>query len=163
MRNMAWRPAAAGARPTTLFGTPEHRFLLLSAMWPHVVGPAVAQNSVPLAVNRDVLTVRVADARWRRALHRMHRDIIVRLRERAGALAPARLGFIEGGMPAVTAAAPAVRPAPPAPPPDEVVRAAETIADPELRAAFLRTAGQYLENRRNGRRRALRNEGVEDA
>jgi hypothetical protein len=162
MPRMAWRPAAAGARPTSLFATPEHRLLVLQALWPHVVGPATAQNSVPLALQRDTLTVRVTDARWRRALHRMHRDIIVALRARVGPLAPARLGFIEGGMPAIEPLPPAAARAD-APPPEDVVRAAEAIDDPELRAAFLRTAGRYLENRRSGHRRPLAHGGAGDA
>jgi hypothetical protein len=148
---MPWRPAAAGARPGTLFGTPERRLLVLQSMWPHVVGAAVALNSLPVELRGNTLGVRVRDVRWRRALHRMHRDIIVRLRERGGAtVAPARLGFLEGGLPPVAEHAP-VPPRPEPVAPGVVADAASAIADPELRALFLRTAGRYLENTRAAR------------
>ena len=157
---MPWRPAAAGARPGKLFATPEHRLLVLQSLWPHVVGPAVAQNSAVVAVRVEVMTERVTDARWRRALFRMHRDIIVRYREHVGSAAPGKLGFLDGGLTVapVPAAGP-VRGADPAPS-EELVQAAEAIEDPELRASFLRTAGQYLENRRSGHRRALPHGGA---
>jgi hypothetical protein len=156
---MPWRRAAAGARPATLFGPPERRLLLLQAMWPHVVGAAVARKSAPASLRRDVLVVRVVDARWRRALHRMQRDIIVKMRERIGpSLAPARLGFLEGPVEPGPAAE-TWKPPEPAAPPEDVAAAAEAIDDPELRAMFLRTAGRYLQTSRA----RVRREGDDDA
>ena len=128
-------------------------------MWPHVVGAGVARNSAPVGLRRDVLVVRVTDARWRRALHRMQRDIIVKMRDRIGpVLSPARLGFLEGQV-AAPPAEPPWQATPPADPPAAVAVAAEAIDDPELRAMFLRTAGRYLENSRARARR----EGDDDA
>ena len=149
---MPWRPAAAGARPGTLFATPAHRLLVLQSLWPHVVGPAVAQNSAPVELRGTTLVVRVRDARWRRALYRMHRDIIVRLRERGGPAAPARLGFLDGGLPPLPEREPEPPPRQEPVAPGVVADAAvSAIADPELRALFLRTAGRYLENTRAAR------------
>ena len=44
------------------------------------------------------LRVRVPDASWRKVLHRMQPQILGRLRELAGDLAPRRMGFVEGGI-----------------------------------------------------------------
>jgi hypothetical protein len=75
----------------------------------------------------------------------MQPEILVRLGEVAGPLAPRRLGFVEGGMadlPAEPLGHDAASVAAPCPP--VVAKGAEAIADPELRARFLESAGRYL-------------------
>jgi hypothetical protein len=74
----------------------------------------------------------------------MQPDILRRLREVAGSLAPWRIGFVEGGI----REAPA-RPAPTAPPvepdaPPAVAESAAAIADEEVRRRFLESAARYL-------------------
>ena len=44
------------------------------------------------------LRVRVPDASWRKVLHRIQPQILARLRELAGDLAPRRMGFVDGGF-----------------------------------------------------------------
>ncbi|HET7292061.1 MAG TPA: DciA family protein [Vicinamibacteria bacterium] len=132
-----------GVSALRLFPEGAPRLALLRALWPQAVGCGVARRSEVLGLERDTLRVRVPDARWRRALFRMQRDIIVRLRRSAGALAPARLGFVEG--PVVQSPEPAASPAPAAAAPSPaLVASAEAIADPELRARFLASAAGYL-------------------
>lgn len=134
-------PGGSAAR---LFaGRPAARLALLRALWPAAVGPEVARRTEIVGLENEVLRVRVADARWRKALFRVYRDIIVRLRRSAGSLAPAKLGFMEGPV--------AEAPEPPAPPPPQpprlppsVAAAATAIDDVEIRQRFLEAAARYI-------------------
>ena len=72
-----------------LFGaTPERTFVLVRAAWLASVGPELARRTEVVSVDRGVLQVRVPDATWRRSLWRMRGDILRRLRQVAGRLAP---------------------------------------------------------------------------
>jgi hypothetical protein len=133
---MGLERAAPMGLAARLFGsTPERTLALLRAAWPRVVGPELARRTEVIALEGDSLRIRVPDAGWRKGLLRMRREILGRLRELAGDLAPRRLGFTEG-FPTGTA---------PTPPPSPALSAeAARIRDPELRARFLETAGRYL-------------------
>lgn len=134
-------PAMAGS----LFGKDRvHTLALLRAAWPSAVGPELARRTELLAIEGRTLRVRVPDARWRQVLHRMRRDILSRLYAVAGDLAPAALGFNEGGIKMAPDPPPPPPTVPAPPPPAEVVTAAGAISDPELRRLFLDTAGRYL-------------------
>lgn len=128
-------------------GTPQS-LALLRATWPLAVGPELARRTELLAIEGTTLRVRVPDARWRKVLHRMQREILAQLSELAGdALTPRRMSFTEGPL-AATEAAPAAAVAPVAGPPPlappSLVDGAQAIADPEIRDRFLRTAAGYL-------------------
>jgi hypothetical protein len=143
-----------GASPelaSALFGG-ERSLLLLRACWPLAVGARLARRTTPIGLEAQSLIVRVPDARWRKILHRLRREILQRLREVAGARAPHTLGFALAppGEPEPPAEPAAAEPAAAADPPRELVRAAQAIADPELRALFLRSSAGYLAR---GRRR----------
>jgi hypothetical protein len=141
---MAFEPAGTGRpAPASLFARrPELRLMLLRAAWPHAVGPEMARRCEPVALESNVLRVRVPDAAWRRAAMKNASTVLGRLHGLAGSLAPRRLSFFEEPR----AAEPAT-PQPPAvpPAPDAVARAAEQIPDPELRERFLRTAALHLD------------------
>ncbi|HJS57178.1 MAG TPA: DciA family protein [Vicinamibacteria bacterium] len=127
----------------SVFGGEAARLALLRALWPLAVGPDVARRSEVIALDNEALRVRVPDARWRRALFRMQRDILVRLRRSAGRLAPARLGFVEGHVaeapkPQALAAAPAAVAS------AALLTSAGVIEDPDIRARFVDTAARYL-------------------
>jgi len=120
---------------------------LLRAAWPLAVGPDVARRTQVVTLEGVTLRLRVPDARWRKVLHRMQDEILMRLRVVAGDLAPRRLGFMEGPV----AMPDEVAPEPPRqlpPPPPSVVAAAESIPDPELRARFLASAARALGRQR---------------
>ncbi|HVR71809.1 MAG TPA: DUF721 domain-containing protein [Vicinamibacteria bacterium] len=119
---------------------------LLRAAWPRAVGEDLARRTEVVAIEGATLRIRVPDARWRGVLHRMQPDILARLRDVAGTLAPRRLGFMEGGLPAPAPrrAAPRETGAPSAPCPPALAREAAAIADPEVRDRFLETAARYL-------------------
>ncbi len=127
-----------------LFGaSPERVLALMRAAWPVAVGPELARRTEVVALDSGVLRIRVPDATWQRGLLRMRTDILARLRRIAGSTAPRSLGFVEGQV----AVGPPARSAAPlrgAPPAANIVAAAQSIADPELRARFLECAGSYL-------------------
>jgi hypothetical protein len=150
---MRFERASESDLAARLFGrNATHTLELLRAAWPKAVGEDLARRTDVVAVEGATLRVRVPDARWRKVLHRLQPEILSRLREVAGGLAPRRLGFMEGG-PAAAAlpdarddAAPAAAPSPP-----PVAEEASAIGDPEIRARFVESAGRYLA-RAGGRR-----------
>ena len=109
---MALKPVASPALGARLFapGTPGETALLRAA-WPLAVGADLGQRTEVTGIDHGTLRVRVPDARWRKVLHRMRREILARLRETAGPSAPYRLGFVEGPLSFVPAAPPAPAPA----------------------------------------------------
>jgi hypothetical protein len=143
--------ASGTALRSQLFGScPAGRLALLRAAWPHAVGSGLAQRTELLALEGGALRVRVEDVSWRRELHRIRGEILTRLREIAGPLAPRSLGFTLG--PVVTQAKDAGRPPEPDPAgrspavaPASVIAGAEAIEDPEIRRAFLESAARYLD------------------
>jgi hypothetical protein len=133
-----------------IFGSEPARLALIKGAWPFAVGPELARRTEVLALEGRTLRVRVPDAGWRKALHRMQPQIVARLRSVAGDLGPSRLGFSEGQVAAPAEAKPAASDAggngtsldP------EVSAAAGGIADAELRQLFLAAAARYLSGRR---------------
>jgi hypothetical protein len=130
-----------------LFGaSPARTLALLQAAWPLAVGPELARRTEVLGMEGGTLRVRVPDASWRKVLHRIQPQILRRLSELAGELAPRRMGFVEGGIvtppshdSAVTTTLP---PTPASVPP--LHHLANLIPDPEIRARFAATAARYL-------------------
>ena len=134
-----------GSLARELFGTSqERRFALLSALWPRVVGPEVARRSRVLSLDGERLRVKLAHGAWRKTIGRMRGEILLRLRDAAGPLAPRGLVFFEGTV-EQEAAAPQRPPQPPSGPLPEVVHeASRAIEDPEIREAFRASAARYL-------------------
>ncbi|MET0555755.1 MAG: DciA family protein [Vicinamibacteria bacterium] len=144
---MAFKPMASPGLGARLFapGTPAETALLCAA-WPLAVGADLGQRTEVIGIENGTLRVRVPDARWRKVLHRMRREILVRLRATAGPSAPYRLGFVEGPLsfvPPASAEPAPLREVPAAP--SSVVGAAEAIGDPALRERFLACAARYLD------------------
>jgi hypothetical protein len=134
-----------------LFGAvPARTLAVVGAAWSRAVGPDLARRTEVVALEAATLRIRVPDARWRKELHRMAPEILARLREIVGDLAPRRLGFVEGPV-ALPPAEPArVEPLSPAPAPPEVVASAAVLTDPLLRERFLEVAARYLERWKGG-------------
>ncbi len=129
-----------------LFGaTRARRLTLLKAAWPAAVGTDLARRSEVVALDGDLLRVRVPDATWRRSLWRMRSDLLARLRQVAGPAAPHALGFSEGPMAASERSE--AKPAAPSgavPLPPALAAAADQIPDPDTRERFRKAAGLYL-------------------
>ena len=150
---MAFQRASEAGLAARLFGRGSpHTLDLMRAAWPRAVGPDLARRTEVVTLEGVTLRVRVPDAGWRKVLHRMQPDILVRLREVAGPLAPRRLGFVEGGMREPVPHPPAPTPPAPACPP-ALAQEASVITDPEIRERFIAAAARYLAR---GRERAGR-------
>ena len=151
-RSRRWRdpvPATTGAHDLArqLFGrSPQHTLAVIRAAWPAAVGAELARRTEVLALEGRVLRVRVPDAGWRKVLHRMRREILSRLHQAVGSLAPSALGFHEGPIaerPELGRRPPVVLPVGEA---SFAVRtAAAVIEDPELREQFVASAALYLQ------------------
>src|SRR5688500_1739137 len=134
-----------------LFGAvPARTLALVRAAWPHAVGPDLALRTEVVTLEGATLRIRVPDARWRKELHRMQPEILARLRETTGELAPRRLGFVEGPVALPPYEPPRVEPLSPAAAPAEVVASAAVLTDPVLRERFLEVAARYLERWKGG-------------
>ncbi len=118
--------------------------MLLRSAWPRAVGPGLARRTELLALEGVTLRVRVPDARWRKVLHRLQPQLLERLREIAGDVAPRRLGFDEGTVTLGFPLPPDQSSAGSAPCPETVAAGAAVITDAELRARFVETAARYL-------------------
>ena len=144
---MRFERAGEGDLAARLFGRDRtHATELLRAAWPHAVGADLARRTEVIGLEGPTLRVRVPDARWRTVLHRMQPQILARLADVAGGLAPRRLGFLEGAVaaaPSESGAAAESRAGAAACPPSVAAEAA-AIADPEIRASFLTAAARYL-------------------
>lgn len=152
------RPAVQPSLAVRLFGgDPRARLALLRAAWPLAVGSELARRTEVLEAQAGTLRVRVPDAAWRKVLHAMQPRLRARLREVVGTLAPTRLSFQEAplsGTPAADDSAASTNPAwPPThadtqagerDAPESVRLGAEAIADPDIRARFLRSAARAL-------------------
>jgi hypothetical protein len=147
---MALRSAVSAADASRLFARPAQALALLRAAWPIAVGVEIARRSDVLSLEGGTLTVRVPDARWRRTLHRMQGTLLARLRRTAGALAPRRIGFLEGYVPGRPPEPGEPVEALPEPLPPGLAETARSLSDPEIREAFERSAALYLT--RSGRR-----------
>lgn len=131
-----------------IFRTAPARLALLKSAWTHAVGPELARRTEVLALEGRTLRVRVPDAGWRKVLHRMQPQILARLHEIAGSLAPGRLGFSEGQVTAAPEPEPPVRQRAKTNV-EEIAAAAREIADPDLRQAFVSAATRYLARERS--------------
>jgi hypothetical protein len=147
-----------------LFGaSPARTLALLQAAWPLAVGPELARRTAVIGIEGGTLRVRVPDASWRKVLHRIQPQILGRLRDVAGDLAPRRMGFLEGGLrDSATGSQGDAQRRPDdggfqggsrtptsrgvsAPPGMEDIQAqAAAIADAEIRSRFLGAAARYL-------------------
>ena len=152
---MALRPAHSVSLAGQLFGRdPARTLALVRAAWTRAVGPELARRTEAVTLEGTTLRIRVPDARWRKVLHRMQPELLMRLRTMAGELAPRSLGFMEGPVAGSPSPVPPVLEATPteaARPAASVVEAAAAIDDTEVRRAFLETAGRYLARDKKGR------------
>jgi len=139
------RSAPADLAAQLLRAAPGRRLTLLKAAWPAAVGPELARRSEVVALDGDLMRVRVADAIWRRSLWRMRTDLLKRLRRIAGSTAPHALSFVEGPVaPTLDRQNPGPRTLAPAPLPPAIAEAADLIPDDDTRQRFRDAVGRYL-------------------
>ncbi len=139
-------------------GVPEASALAeLTRVWPSAVGEAISRAAWPLRLARDgTLLVATVSSTWAFELSRMAPEILAKLAETAGDVAPTGLRFAPGPVP--EPAAPTLSTARP-PCPDvepEDVQTADALAavvdDPGLRSLIARAAAASLARGRSDHR-----------
>jgi len=126
------------------------------AAWPGIVGETIAANAWPARLARDgTLHVNAGSSAWAFELAQLEREILPRLREALGEVAPRRLKFAPGPLPEAAPAASERSPAPPLEPSLEDVREARalaaTIESKELRKSVEKAARASLARAGSGR------------
>lgn len=126
---------------------------IVRAAWTHLVGQQIAARSHVFRLYRETLIVHVPDRAWQRQLHRLERQLLDRINRLLGRSAVQAIDFrVDHNL--VAAAGREQAPLQPprkgparegAPPADaEMEEMARAIADPELRALFLRTSRKMM-------------------
>ena len=125
------------------------------AVWPGVVGDAIARNAWPARISREgILHVATSGASWTFELTQLAGEIMERLRTKLGDQAPAGLRFAVGRLPASGADPELTTPPPPPATPAETAEAdalAAAIEDEELRGIVARAARASLARGRSDR------------
>jgi hypothetical protein len=126
------------------------------AVWPGVVGDAIARNAWPARISRErILHVATSGAAWAFELTQLAGEIMERLRAKLGDQTPAGLRFAVGRVPAQAADPAALAPQPPPRPTSaEAIEAEALVAaieDEGLREIVARAARASLARRRGDR------------
>jgi len=128
-------------------GNPE---LAAKLAWSRAAGSGLRRQAIPLRLEAKTLIVAVGDALWQRQLQHMSAELVYRINTLLGQSVVDALAFRID--PAVISAAQANSPAAgespkPAPAPTELLFAARSIADQDLRARFIRAAENCIARR----------------
>jgi hypothetical protein len=131
--------------PKLLRSNPE---LAVKLAWTRAAGSGLRRLAVPFRLEHKTLVVCVADAIWQKQLQSMSSEMIFRMNNLLGQKTVDAIAFrIDPVM--ARYAGPAVNAAKrePAPAPTEVLFAAGSIDDPDLRARFIRAAENCIARR----------------
>ena len=128
-------------------GNPE---LAVKLAWRRAAGPGLRQHATPLGFEAGTLSVAVRDALWQKQLEHMSAELIYRTNNLLGQGLVEKLVFrIEPALVSSETEDSRGSQAPrrDAPAPPELLFAAGTIADEELRARFIRAAQNCISRR----------------
>jgi hypothetical protein len=128
-------------------GNPE---LAAKLAWSRAAGSGLRSSAIPIRLEARTLIVAVGDALWQRQLEHMSAELVYRMNNLLGQSVVDALAFRID--PAVVSAAQANSPAAgephkPAPAPTELLFAAGSISDQDLRARFIRAAENCIARR----------------
>jgi len=135
--------------PRLLRANPE---LAVKLAWARAAGTGLSRQAVPFRLDGGRFIVSVADAIWQKQLQSMSAELIFRLNNLLGQRTVDELVFriypsaVSEAQARAEAPSPKVAPAP-APAPTELLFAAGSIADQELRARFIRAAENCIARR----------------
>ena len=87
------RDAVSGWRPASSGGHQDDPLLTVIAVWPELVGTALAHSARPYAIEGSVLVVRTASSAWSQQVSFLADEIVARLRIHVPAAGIARLRF----------------------------------------------------------------------
>src|SRR5262245_50454201 len=134
--------------PKLLSANPE---LAVKLVWARVAGEGLRRHAVPHRLEARKFIVSVADSMWQKQLQSMSTELIFRMNTLLGQGAideivfrinPAAVAQEQKGVADKTPARPA-----PAPAPTELLFAARSITDQDLRARFIRAAEKCIARR----------------
>lgn len=112
--------------------------------WPEAVGAKIAQRTAPQSFSRGTLVVRAASSTWQNELMFLRGAIIAKLNALLGAPRITELKVISGHLPPKRAPEPRVAAKPRAEDLAAATACAQSIADPAVRAAFVRMMASTL-------------------
>jgi predicted nucleic acid-binding Zn ribbon protein len=92
-RRRAPRPAATAFRVARDRAAPRTGLAAVQAAWASAVGEQLAAVAEPVSERAGTLTIECADAVWAQELDLMQAQLLERLREQLGELAPQELRF----------------------------------------------------------------------
>jgi Dna[CI] antecedent DciA-like protein len=124
--------------------------LAVKLAWGRAAGVGLRRQAIPFRLEGRTLIISVADAIWQRQLQPMSAELIYRMNNLLGQSTVAELVFRINPAAVSRAQVDVARPAPkaqPAPVPTELLFAAGSIADQDLRARFLRAAENCIARR----------------
>lgn len=128
-------------------GNPE---LAVKLAWSIAAGVGLRRHAVAVRWRERTLTVAVADALWQKQLEHMRAELLFRVNSCLGQKLVDALAF-QINPKEVSAAQPVMAveaaKAAPAPLPDELLFAANSITDQDLRERFVRAAGNCISRR----------------
>jgi len=133
--------------PRLLHANPE---LAVKLAWARAAGTGLSRQAVPFRLDGGRFIVSVADAIWQKQLQSMSAELIFRLNNLLGQRTVDELVFRINPSAVSEAHASAAAPAPkvtPAPAPTELLFAAGSIADHDLRDRFIRAAENCIARR----------------
>lgn len=133
--------------PRLLHANPE---LAVKLAWGRAAGAGLRQEAIPFRLDGRTLVVSVADAIWQKQLQPMSAELIYRMNNLLGESTINELVFRINPAAVFEAQSDAARPSPktkPAPAPTELLFAAGSITDQDLRSRFIRAAENCIARR----------------
>lgn len=133
--------------PKLLRANPE---LAVKLAWARAAGPGLRRQAIPFRLAGGTFIVSVADAIWQKQLQSMSAELIFRLNNLLGQRTVDELIFRISPSAVSQAQTEVEAPSPSAalpPAPKELLFAASSIADQELRARFIRAAENCIARR----------------
>jgi hypothetical protein len=127
-------------------GNPE---LAAKLAWSRAAGQGLRGHAVPVRLSAGTLTVAVADAIWQKQLQHMSAELLYRVNKLLGQKLVDALAFQIDPRQVVIAQPESAKSqkATPAPVPNELLFAAGSISDRDLRERFVRAAGNCISRR----------------
>ena len=128
----------------------ELRETTVKIAWTQVAGPGLRQQVVPFRVYRKTLIVAVADAIWQKQLHHMSGEFVARINRLLGSEIINSIEFRIDPItikPSRTDPEPSGKSRAPQAIPSEIIKAAGSINDSDLREHFVRAAANCITRR----------------
>jgi hypothetical protein len=131
---------------------PEMAEIAAKVAWSRAAGDGLRRHAIPFRLYRTTLVVSVADTIWQRQMQSMSAELLSRINKLLGRevvetiefrIDPAAVEKVRASVQSQQSE----RVEAPRPAPDELISAADEIADPDLRERFIRAAENCIARR----------------